>query len=94
MTLVLDELKEGLPIRDGEDMIVESIVIKELVNGFLGSLKHEVRVIFLRRYWYFSPVSVIASDLGISESKVKMVLLRTRRKLSEYLEKEGIVYGK
>ena len=94
VTLVLDELKEGLPIRDGEDMIVESIVIKELVNGFLGSLKHEVRVIFLRRYWYFSPVSVIASDLGISESKVKMVLLRTRRKLSEYLEKEGIVYGK
>ncbi len=94
VTLVLDELKEGFHIRDGEEMIVESIVMKELLNGFIGGLKHEARVIFLRRYWYFSPVSSIASDLGVSESKVKMVLLRTRRKLSEYLEKEGIIYGK
>lgn len=91
--LVLDELKEGLRLRDGEDQLIESMMMRELLNGFIGSLKHETRVIFLRRYWYFSSVSSIASDLGLSESKVKMVLFRTRRRLAEHLKKEGYDYG-
>ena len=42
-------------------------------------------MIFLQRYWYMEPVKEITARLGISEGKVKMSLLRTRRKLAEYL---------
>ena len=68
----------------------EDIAIRDALNGFLGSLKTEHRKIFLRRYWYLSPVKEIAEDYSISESKVKMILLRTREKLRVHLETEGI----
>ena len=42
------------------------------------------------RYWNFCTVADIAKRLGISESKVKVTLMRTREKLREYLVKEGV----
>ena len=71
--------------------VSEDIAIRDALNGVLGSLKPEHRKIFLRRYWYLSPVKEIAEDYCISESKVKMILLRTREKLKAHLESEGIV---
>ena len=47
-------------------------------------------MIFVRRYWYFYTISEIAAEYGFGESKVKMVLSRTRKKLKVYLEKEGV----
>ena len=44
----------------------------------------------MRRYWYFSSVSEIARDYGMTESKVKMSLLRSRNKLRELMDKEGM----
>ena len=64
--------------------------IGKLLNQFLDSLSQQSRVIFLRRYWYVDTVSEIADRYGMSESKVKMQLSRTRSKLSAFLEKEGI----
>ena len=48
-------------------------------------------MIFLRRYWYLSSIQEIAGDYEMSESKVKMTLLRVRNKLKQLLEKEGII---
>jgi len=45
----------------------------------------------MRRYWYLSSVREIAEEYGLSESKVKMTLLRLRSKLKTVLEKEGIL---
>ena len=88
--LALEELTECLPYADHSDRIVEDMVLADALNRFLASLKAEKRKIFLRRYWYLSPVREIAADLGISESKVKMSLLRSRSELRQMLEKEGI----
>ncbi|MBO4872549.1 MAG: RNA polymerase sigma factor [Lachnospiraceae bacterium] len=88
--LVLEELSDCLPAADHSDRIVEDMVLAEAFNRFLASLKAEQRKIFLRRYWYLSSVREIAADLGISESKVKMSLLRSRKELRQLLEKEGI----
>ena len=60
------------------------------MNAFLAELPQESRVIFLRRYWFCDTVAEIAQRYGITESKVKMRLLRTRNQLAEYLNKEGI----
>lgn len=66
------------------------VALKEAVNGFLRSLPAQTRVVFVRRYWYMSPVKEIARDYGMTVSNVKVTLLRTRNKFREYLEKEGI----
>ena len=63
--------------------------LSETFNSFLGSLSKEQRVIFLKRYWYMHTVSEIADELHTSESKVKVTLCRTRKKLKKLLEREG-----
>ena len=77
-------------ISDKEDDLADSIVLRDTVNGFLASLNKEARIIFIRRYWYFSSVSQLATDLGCTEGKVKMSLVRSREKLKKLLEKEGV----
>ena len=87
--LVLEELSECIPCDNSRD-IAEDIVLRDALNGFLETLSDETRNIFMRRYWYMSTVREISADFSVSESKVKMTLLRTREKLRKYLEKEGI----
>ena len=64
--------------------------IGRAMNAFLENLSQESRVIFLRRYWFCDTIAEIAGRYGISESKVKMRLLRTRNQLADFLNKEGI----
>ena len=64
--------------------------IGRAMNIFLERLSRESRVIFLRRYWFCDTIAEIAARYGISESKVKMRLPRTRTQLAEFLSKEGI----
>lgn len=93
--LVLDELNEvvGDSESDGRNL-TDELTLKYALNAFVGSLKQETREIFVRRYWYLSSIKEISIDYGISESKVKVTLLRTRELLRDYLRKEGIVIWK
>ena len=69
---------------------MEGQELGEVLNRFLETLSYDNRVIFLRRYWYLDTVWEIAERYGMSESKVKTQLHRTRAKLHSFLEKEGI----
>ena len=69
---------------------VEGEELGKVLNSFLETLSYESRVIFLRRYWYLDTVAEIADRCGITQSKVKTQLHRTRAKLHGFLEKEGI----
>ena len=62
----------------------------KLLDLFLESLPKDSRLIFLRRYWYVDSVPEIAARYGMTESKVKMQLSRTKEKLRLFLEQEGI----
>lgn len=88
--LALDELHECIPGEDNTEHIADDMALAEIFNRFLGSLSTEQRKIFMRRYWYLSPVKEIAADYRMGESKVKMSLLRSRNELKRLLEKEGI----
>lgn len=90
MPLVIDELHECLPAAGNTENVVDDMVLAEVLNRFLAALGAEQRRIFMRRYWYLSPVKEIAADYSIGESKVKMSLLRSRGELKSLLEKEGI----
>ena len=89
---MLDELSEVLPDTEGDGRnLTDELTLKYALNLFVGSLKQETREIFIRRYWFLSSVKEIARTHGISESKVKVTLLRTREQLRDFLRKEGIV---
>ncbi|WP_036610222.1 RNA polymerase sigma factor [Oribacterium sp. P6A1] len=90
---VLDELSECIADTktDRPDDIPDKITLTECINRFLENQSADSRKIFVRRYWYMSPVSEIAAEYGFSESKVKMTLSRMRAALLQELEKEEIV---
>ena len=44
----------------------------------------------MARYFYMAQVKDIAAKYGFSESKVKSMLSRTRKKLKRYLEEEEL----
>ena len=90
VALTLDELQECIPAADSTDRIADDSALADLINGFLASMSAEKRKIFMKRYWYFCSVRQIAAELSISESKVKMSLLRSRNELKQLLEKEGV----
>lgn len=90
VVLALEELNECVPSGDFADRRIEDMELEECLNRFLGGLPAETRRIFLRRYWYFGTVQEIAAELGMTESRVKGILFRTRKKLKSCMEKEGI----
>lgn len=86
---ITEELALCIPDTSQENTLRGREIGKAL-DGFLAGLPKESRMIFLRRYWYAEAVADIARRYGMTESKVKMQLLRTREKLRDYLEREEI----
>lgn len=89
VTLSLDELAECIPDEQGFGDAPEENVLAELLDRFLRTLPETERRVFLCRYWRCDAVSEIAKQFGFGQSKVKMMLLRTRNKLRTFLEQEG-----
>lgn len=89
VTLVLEEL-QGCIADKGDMPSADDITLRDALNRFLRGLSERDRMVFMRRYWYVHEVSTIASDYGMSEGHVNVLLFRTRKKLQEYLEKEEI----
>ena len=69
---------------------IDNLELGQILDAFLRTLTPDNRLVFLRRYWYGDPISVIAARYDLSESAVNMRLNRTRAKLRAHLEKEGI----
>lgn len=87
--VLLEEWRDCLPATGG-DAVADELTLRDALNRFLRTLPTGRRRMFLRRYWYADSIRDIARDAGCGESKVKMALLRTRRELKEFLEKENI----
>ena len=87
--IVFQEFENYLP-SEKHDNIIDEFELTEIINNFLRSLPAEKRKIFVRRYWYFSSIKEIAELFGISESKVKMTLSRTRESFRKHLKKAGV----
>ena len=88
--IVLDELAECIPSPSEIEKEVEDKYIANTINCFLKTRSETDCNIFLRRYWYMDSVKNIAEIYSMSESKIKSSLFRTRKKLKNYLEKEGL----
>lgn len=91
MALALEELEECIPDKNSTEQAISDKLFLERMNAFLEHLPAEKRKVFMQRYWYLRPISEIAEEFSMSESKVKMILHRTRNTLKEVLEKEGVI---
>ena len=69
--------------------VVDRIALRDALSRFVAALPVRTRRIFVRRYWYASSISEIAKEYAMKESSLTVLLLRTRRKLKEFLSKEG-----
>lgn len=87
--LELDDCAAGGEI--DENLNVEETA--RSISQFLKGCDLTSRVLFLRRYWYADSIGDIAARYSMSESAVKSNLHRTRLKLKDHLEKEGVTVG-
>lgn len=86
-TLPLDELAAVIP--DNSDRISQ-LELTEILNSFLRALPACERQVFICHYWYCDSIKDIARQFGYTQSKVKMMLSRTRKKLLDHLEKQEV----
>lgn len=87
--LIYDELEDCV---SGGSSPAEETERREMVaaiNKFLSGLPKKNRVIFVSRYCCCESISELAMRFGMSENNLSVNLSRTRKKLREYLEKEG-----
>ena len=89
--IALDELSECLPAAGGVEEKIAADELRGAIERFLSHMPQAERDVFLCRYWFFAPVSEIADRFGFGRSKVKSMLMRTRKKLRAQLEKEGLI---
>ena len=86
-SLPIDELANLIP--DNTNAISE-LEITEILNAFLRELPTRDRQVFLCHYWYCDSIKDISRQFGFTQSKVKMILLRTRQKLLDRLEQQEV----
>ena len=82
------ELQCCIPGPEDTQLQVEAIALGQSISNFLRKQPETVRNVFLRRYWYMDSIDSIADRFGMTQSKVKSMLFRTRNALRECLEKE------
>ena len=70
---------------------MEGAELERMLNDFLHTLPERECNVFLRRYWYVEEYGEIAKRYGMKLNTVKTSLFRTRAKLREYLEREGVI---
>jgi RNA polymerase sigma-70 factor (ECF subfamily) len=87
LPLVLDELADCIP--DGTPDPTEQSALRDAIHAFLDGLSPTVRILFIRRYWYLTPLGELAAQTGMREGALAMLMLRARKKLKKHLQKEG-----
>lgn len=89
--LALDELSECIPSEHNMEAILVQKELTRAISRFLDSLPETERDVFVSRYWFLASVKEISTKFGFTESKTKSMLFRTREKLREHLQKEGLL---
>lgn len=84
-----EEMLDCIPGRNDAEEELDVEELSRVISAYLGSCPEQQRDFFVRRYWFFDPISEIADRYGCSRSKVKTALFRTREGLKRHLEKEG-----
>ena len=85
----LSELGECVSSGNTTEELVNVKLLADAIGIFLRLQSEEARTAFLGRYYFLDSVKEVAAYCGMSESKCKSLLHRTRLGLKDYLTKEG-----
>ena len=87
--IALDELEDTVPGQtDDTEYAME---LERCVKCFVKELSPDARRVFIDRYYNFFDIGTIAKKHGYSQSKVKMMLKRSRDALRKKLESEDLM---
>lgn len=87
--LSLSELGDCVSGGNTTEELVNVKLLADTIGIYLRLQSEEARTAFIGRYYYLDPLKEVAAYCGMSESKCKSLLHRTRVGLKAYLEKEG-----
>ena len=87
----LDELADILPSGECVENQIEQREITAALTQFLRQIPPDHRRIFMQRYFYSDSVQTIAQTNQMSADAVKMLLMRIRNKLKDYMRKERLL---
>ncbi len=88
--LALDELSDCVSSDTNVEQVVETAELGKAIDCFVMALPLMERRVFICRYWYLDSIASICQQFGFSQSKIKVMLHRTRKDLRSYLERQGI----
>ena len=92
ISIAFDELSDCIPDGKSIDEALQLETLTGILNTFISGLPKVERRVFVCRYWYFNSILEISQQFGFSQSKVKTMLWRTRKKLMIQLKKDGVFY--
>lgn len=82
--------RELLEILSGnEEDMEDKIWLNEAIDKFIRMQDNDNQLLFIRRYFYGDSISKLSKMSNLSENNISVKLLRIRRRLKSYLEKEG-----
>lgn len=87
--LSLSELGDIFSDGNTPEQELDVKLLDKAINSFLRTLPDDARNTFIGRYYFFDSLKDVAAYCGMSESKAKSMLYRTRQSLKAYLLKEG-----
>lgn len=85
----LSELDDCISGGNTTEELVNVKLLADAIGIFLRLQSEEARTAFLGRYYFLDSVKEVAAYCGMTESKCKSLLHRTRLGLKAYLEQEG-----
>lgn len=87
--LSLTELEDCIPCESTPEAELDMKLLGDAISRFLLAQPREARTLFVARYYFLDSLKEAARYCGMTESKAKSMLFRTRRGLREQLRKEG-----
>ena len=89
--LSLSELDDCVSVGNTTEQDVDLHLLAEAIQDYLAVLPEETRDAFIGRYFFSDSIREVAGYYGMSESKTKSMLYRTRIGLKKYLVQEGFL---
>ena len=87
--LSLTELEDCVSGGSTPEAELDVRLLGEAISRFLFSQPRETRTLFVMRYYFLDSLKESAEACGMTVSRAKSLLYRTRCTLREYLRKEG-----
>jgi len=89
--LILDELAECMAADGDAETVFFGKELAGAINRFVRNLPEREGNLFIRRYFFAENLSQLALRYGLSANHAAVLLSRTRKKLKQFLQKEGYI---